>query len=95
MYDSQKDKLNFENLTENQKTQIQNRYRSVYGIQVVKQGTYQTACGKGYFDCEENEPEEILIKCFGIDFFQFDAGGNKYYYYDYLKNEFDSEQMSD
>jgi hypothetical protein len=50
-------------------------YKAAYGIRIAPIGEYQTACGKGYFDCDENEPEEIILKNPGIDFFPYDAGG--------------------
>jgi hypothetical protein len=95
LYDSRTDKANIDNLTEEQKSQVQARYRSMYGIQIANQGLYQTACGKEYYDCAKGEPKEILLKCVGIDFFLYDAGGNRFFYWDNLQKIFLFQWMSD
>jgi hypothetical protein len=81
IYESMKDKANIENLKPNVKDKIQNQYRVVWGIEEVINGIYKTACGKGYYDCNKGEPEEINLKCSSINFF-LSEGANCFYYWD-------------
>lgn len=53
----------------------------VMGISVVKAGTYPTACGKGYWDCEKGEPTEIGMKADAIEYFKTE-GASSYFYWD-------------
>jgi len=68
--------------------QVINSYKATYGIESIKIGKYTTACGKGFYDCEKGEPEEIILKHNAISFFQFDAGGTRYYYFNNKLNKF-------
>jgi len=43
-------------------------------------GRYQTACGKGYFECEEGEPEEIDFEFPAISFFRFESAGSAFFW---------------
>jgi hypothetical protein len=94
LYESIKDKANFENLNNTQIEQIKKRFKSAYGIDLVTEGIYKTACGKGYYDCEKDEPNEINIKCKGINFFQYE-GANKFYYWDKQHKKFKEIWISD
>jgi hypothetical protein len=38
------------------------------GIEHIKPGAYKTACGKGYWACESEEPARLLLKADGISF---------------------------
>ena len=76
-------------------TEMQKMYVIRYGIKVVSPGIYTTACGKGFWECRENEPEEIEIKYPGIEFFEYDAGFREFYYWDIEKMQFVSEQVGD
>jgi hypothetical protein len=40
------------------------------GISMVEPGIYETACGKGLWDCKKGEPEKLRLVRPGIDFFQ-------------------------
>lgn len=95
LYDSRKDPANTENLSEDTKTQVQLRFRSIYGIKVVENGLARTACGKGYWECEKGEKSEVLIKCKGIDFFPFDQGGDVFYYWEPGRSSFMSAVVTD
>jgi hypothetical protein len=48
------------------------------GIKVAKPGEYKTACGKGYYDCKKDEPEQIRFDRPGIDFFKYESA-NMYF----------------
>ena len=39
------------------------------GVLLVTPGEYDTACGKGYWDCEAGEPEKLKLTLPAIDFF--------------------------
>ncbi len=56
------------------------------GIDIANPGEYQTACGKGYFDCEEGEPEVIKLKLPGIDYFKFESANSFFYWDEQAKN---------
>lgn len=70
-------------------------YKLVYGIRTVIPGKHLTACGKGYWECDENETEEIELKNAGIDFFHYDAGGARYFYYVNDKKEWQYAWIDD
>jgi len=94
LYESTKDKNNYDNLNEVQIEQIRKQYKSAYGIKIANQGSYQTACGKGYYECEEDEPEEVLLKCNGINFFLYESA-NSFFYWDNIQNKFKRIWISD
>jgi len=95
LYNSETDSANLAKLNEAQKARIQEIYKSSFGVKVVKKGHYKTACGKGYFDCLKDEPAEITLQFPGIDFFQYDAGGERYFFWVAEKKKFIVQQMSD
>jgi hypothetical protein len=88
LYDTQNDT----SLKKPEDIQLFMRY---YGLQNVPAGSYQTACGKGYFECAKNEPADILIKNIGIEFFHYDAGGTRYFYWDSLLDKINFQWMDD
>jgi hypothetical protein len=64
------------------------------GIRVTQPGTDITACGKGYWDCEKNEPAKLRLKNPAIDFFQYE-GTNSFFIWNTNKKKFDRIWMSD
>ncbi|HOV99029.1 MAG TPA: hypothetical protein PK595_05615 [Bacteroidota bacterium] len=64
------------------------------GIQLVKPGKYLTACGKGYWDCGEDEPPEILLSCDAVDLFIVE-GANSFIFWDSVDNKFRRIWISD
>lgn len=50
------------------------------GLAVLPEGRYRTACGKGYFECEEGEPEEIDVKFPALSFFKFESAASAFYW---------------
>ena len=66
----------------------------VMGINVAEKGKYRTACGKGYFECEPGESEEIVLKYPGIDYFK-EGSANSFYYWDDKINKFKRTWISD
>jgi hypothetical protein len=66
----------------------------VMGIATVRPAKYKTACGKGYWECEKNEPELLVLKHHAIEFFK-DESASSYYIYDRRKNDFVAVAISD
>lgn len=64
------------------------------GIATVKSGRYQTACGKGYWECDKGEPSILILKHAAIEFFKEDSASS-YYVYDRQKNDFIAVAISD
>jgi hypothetical protein len=70
------------------------RMIETFGIELAKPGTYRTACGKGYWSCQKNEPEELRLERPGIDFFKYESA-NSYFIWNAEKKKFDRIWMSD
>jgi hypothetical protein len=64
------------------------------GISLLEPGQYKTACGKGYWECKEDETEILKLKNPGINYFAFESA-NSVFYWDSRKNEFMRIWMSD
>ncbi len=64
------------------------------GVDVVKPGEYKTACGKGYFECEKNEPEILKLKRPAIDYFKFESA-NSFFFWDDKTSSFKRIWISD
>jgi len=69
-------------------------FLEVMGIATVKSGKYETACGKGYWDCGKNEPKTLGIKHAAIEFFK-DESASSVYVYDPKKHAFTPIATSD
>lgn len=50
------------------------------GIVLLEPNTYETACGKGYWDCAPGEPEKLILEKPGIDLFQFESADSLFYW---------------
>lgn len=70
------------------------KYIEVMGVSVAQIGRYKTACGKGYFDCQRDEPEEIFLRLPAINYFK-EEGANSFFFWDESKNNFRRIWMSD
>ncbi len=57
------------------------------GVDVAKPQKLQTVCGRGYFECSEDEPEEIDLKLPGIWYFKLESASS-IFYWDKATNEF-------
>lgn len=89
IYNSKKDTSLQKGLIEHPEYKAIDIYKANYGIRIAPIGEHLTACGKGYYECEANEPETLFLENPGIDFFHYDAGGTRYFYYDNkIKNWF-------
>ncbi len=44
-------------------------------IDLAEPNTYQTACGKGYWECVANEPTSITLANAGVLYSPFEQGG--------------------
>jgi hypothetical protein len=65
-----------------------------FGLAVVEPGEYETACGKGYGDCEPEEPEKLTLVRPAIDFFQFESA-NSFFWWNAKTEAFERTWMSD
>lgn len=67
-----------------------------FGIDFVKPGRYETACGKGYGDwaCAHGEPNSLTLAHPGINFF-YTESSNSFYYWDQKTKAFREVVMSD
>lgn len=64
------------------------------GISLLEPGQYKTACGKGYWECKDDETEILKLNTPGINFFAFESA-NSVFYWNSHKNEFTRIWMSD
>jgi hypothetical protein len=69
-------------------------YIQVMGIEKVERGTYKTACGKGYWDCQDDEPSEIILHNDAIDYYKIQSV-NSFFYWDKGANSFKRIWISD
>jgi hypothetical protein len=66
----------------------------VMGIGVADPGEYKTACGKGYWKCEKNDPELLHLKYSAIDYFKAESA-NSFFVWNQNLSRFDRIWMSD
>ena len=66
----------------------------VMGIAKVKPGEYETACGKGYWECGKDEPEKLKTKRDAVEFFK-DESASSVYVYNSIKRKFIPVATSD
>lgn len=64
------------------------------GISLIEPGKHQTACGKGYWDCAQDEPKVLTLRNPGINFFKFESA-NSVFYWNSIKKEFKRIWLSD
>ena len=64
------------------------------GIDIVKSGEYNTACGKGYYECEKGEPKVLKLKRPAINYFKFESA-NSFFFWDDKTAKFKSIGISD
>jgi len=50
------------------------------GIVGLDPGKYETACGKGYWDCQKGESKILDLKLPGIDFFTYESAHSVFYW---------------
>ena len=55
-------------------------FLDVMGIAKVKPGQYETACGKGYWECGKDEPEKLSTKRDAVEFFKDESASSVYVY---------------
>jgi hypothetical protein len=55
-------------------------FLDVMGIAKVKPGQYETACGKGYWECAKDEPEKLSTKRDAVEFFKDESASSVYVY---------------
>ncbi|WP_142696455.1 FG-GAP repeat protein [Bdellovibrio sp. NC01] len=64
------------------------------GIELYKPGTYQTACGKGYFECTDGDTPTVTFKYDAINLFKYESA-NSSLYWNPKTQKFDQHYMSD
>jgi hypothetical protein len=64
------------------------------GIDIAKPGEYKTACGKGYFECKEGEPEVLKLRRPAINYFRFESA-NSFFVWDEKTTGFKRIWISD
>lgn len=64
------------------------------GVDIAKPGEYKTACGKGYFECNEGEPKVLKLLRPAIDYFRFESA-NSFFVWDEKAASFKRIWMSD
>jgi hypothetical protein len=69
-------------------------FLDVMGIAKVKPGQYETACGKGYWDCGKDEPQKLSTRRGAVEFFK-DESASSVYVYNPRKQKFISVATSD
>jgi hypothetical protein len=93
LHDTQDDKKLQQAIRNNPAQDVFSDFPKNFGIRLIAPGLYKTACGKGYYECTPEDSseiaiKEILIKSPAIEFFHYDAGGNRYFFWDNLRNRF-------
>jgi len=53
-----------------------------FGLREVAPGTLKTACGKGYWECSEDEPPVLNLANPAVAFFKFESASTLYYWSD-------------
>jgi hypothetical protein len=51
-----------------------------FGLGAVKPGSYDTACGKGYWVCKKGEPETLNLKIAAIEFSVFESSSSIFWW---------------
>jgi hypothetical protein len=64
------------------------------GIELAPPGEYETACGKGYWECEPGEPPMLVLKHAGMNYFA-NEGGNSFFFWDFDSRSFKRIWISD
>jgi hypothetical protein len=70
------------------------RMITVMGVALAKPAYYKTACGKGYYKCGKNEPENIRLKNPAIDYFK-ESSANSFFVWQPRTRRFVRLWMSD
>ncbi len=66
----------------------------VMGIALVKPSKTKTACGKGYWECGNDETETLLLKHDAVEFFK-DESASSTYFFDSKTHRFKAVAISD
>jgi hypothetical protein len=69
-------------------------FLDVMGIDTVKPGKQNTACGKGYWECKKGEPQILNLKHEAVEFFE-DESASSVYVYNVKKRKFTPIATSD
>lgn len=51
-----------------------------FGVALAEPGKHKTACGKGYWQCERDEPEVLNLKFPAIEFFRFESASSIFWW---------------
>ncbi len=65
------------------------------GISKTEKGTFQTACGKGYFDCEPGDPSQVVVTTPQLWYSPFESGPGYLIMWNKSEMTFRTYQMTD
>ena len=65
-----------------------------FWIGVVPPGRYETACGKGYWDCKDDEPEFLALKVPAIELARYESSSS-IFWWDKRTRRFGGTRISD
>ena len=65
------------------------------GIDPAKPDYYETACGKGYWECGKNDPASITLKNAGFSYSPYEKGGAVLIYWDSISSTFKQVILND
>jgi hypothetical protein len=51
-----------------------------FGLSLVEPGQYETACGKGYWDCKRDEPEVLELKSPAFELAMFESASSIFWW---------------
>jgi len=57
------------------------------GIELVPPGRYETACAKGFVECHDGDPRELVLSREGINYFK-QGSASMYFYWDEKTDSF-------
>ena len=70
------------------------RWIRIMGITTAKPGKYKTACGKGYGNVKGDEPDVIILRYPGINYFMVESA-NSFFHWDESTRSFQRTWISD
>jgi hypothetical protein len=56
------------------------RMLKAMGIHMLEPGTHETACGKGYWDCEPGEPKALELRNPGLVYFKEESAASVFFW---------------
>ncbi len=66
----------------------------IMGVSLVEPGEYKTACGKGYWECKDDEVPLLKLDLYAINYFRFSSAAS-FFYWDKKTSSFSRIWISD